>query len=84
MLPFEPRLTVGHDPTEENRNQACVERGPLVYCLESADLLPDVSLPEVTLPVKPSFREAMVNMDGLHIPAPETAAATLWKRRGSC
>lgn len=79
MLPFEPRLTAGHDPIEENRNQACVERGPLVYCLESAVLLPDVPLP-----VKPSFREAMVNMDGLHIPAPETAAATLWKRRGSC
>lgn len=31
------RLTVSHPMVEENSNQAAVERGPLVYCVESLD-----------------------------------------------
>jgi DUF1680 family protein len=33
-----PRLTVTHAMVEENTNQAAVEKGPLVYCIESADV----------------------------------------------
>jgi hypothetical protein len=36
-LDMTPRLTVAHPMVEEDEGQACVERGPLVYCLESAD-----------------------------------------------
>ena len=31
------RLTAANPLVEENRGRACVERGPLVYCLEEAD-----------------------------------------------
>ncbi len=31
------RYTVGHDRIEECRGRVCVERGPLVYCMEQGD-----------------------------------------------
>jgi DUF1680 family protein len=39
-LDMTPRLTIGHPMIEETAGQVAVEKGPLVYCLES----PDVSL----------------------------------------
>lgn len=36
-LDMSPRLTVAHPMVEEDEGQACMERGPLVYCVESAD-----------------------------------------------
>jgi len=41
-LPMPVRLMEAHPLVEEDRNQVAVMRGPLVYCLESADL-PDSS-----------------------------------------
>ncbi len=32
------RLTISHAMVEENSNQAALEKGPLVYCIESADV----------------------------------------------
>ena len=44
------RYTVGHDRIEECRARVCVERGPLVYCMEKEDVkgaeLKDIYLPE--------------------------------------
>lgn len=37
-LPMNPRLVLSHHLVEETRNQAAILRGPIVYCLESADL----------------------------------------------
>ena len=37
-LPMEVRLTAANDLVEEDRGKAAVERGPLVYCMEAADL----------------------------------------------
>jgi hypothetical protein len=39
-----------HPLVEETRNQVCVKRGPLVYCLESPDLPPGVRVADVVLP----------------------------------
>jgi DUF1680 family protein len=43
------RYTVGHDRIEECRGRVCLERGPLVYCMEEGDAgnteLKDVYLP---------------------------------------
>jgi len=43
------RFTVSHPKVEENTNQIAVERGPLVYCMESPDTtagtLDDIMLP---------------------------------------
>lgn len=37
-LPMRVRYTASHDMVEEDRGKAAVERGPLVYCVETADL----------------------------------------------
>lgn len=37
ILDMPVRLTIAHPMVEETANQAAVERGPLVYCLESVD-----------------------------------------------
>lgn len=49
-LPLRPRLTVAHRLVEEASGQTCVVRGPVVYCLESADLPDDVGITEVAIP----------------------------------
>lgn len=48
-LPLEPRLMEAHPLVEEDRNQAAVMRGPIVYCLESTDLPAGVPLQDVRL-----------------------------------
>ena len=50
-LEMEPRLIEANPLVEETLNQVAVQRGPVVYCLESADLprgtrVMDVRLPE--------------------------------------
>ena len=70
-LPFAARLTVGHDMIEEARNQACVEVGPLVYCLESAGLPKGVELTDVLLPLNPGFAVTEQVVDGRTVPAVE-------------
>ncbi len=59
-----PRLVEAHPLVEEARNQVAVERGPLVYCLESTDLprgtrLLDMALPR-TIDLKPRHDPALL------------------------
>lgn len=54
VLDMPARLTVAHPLVEENTNQAAVERGPLVYCIESVDV-ETASLDGLLLPVNASF-----------------------------
>ena len=68
-LPFAPRLTVGHDLIEESRNQAAVEVGPLVYCLETAGLPEGVALPDVLIPANAAFAPVEAQIDGRAVPA---------------
>jgi uncharacterized protein len=49
-LPMEPRLTLANELVEETRNQVAICRGPIVYCLESADLPEGVSLDDIVVP----------------------------------
>ncbi len=51
-LPMKPRIIKAHPKAEEIRNHIAVMRGPLVYCLESADLPSDVSIFEVFAPTE--------------------------------
>lgn len=71
-LHMQPRLTVGHGLIEEDRNQACVEVGPLVYCIETADVPSAVRLHDLLLPLSPDFHRTQVEIDGRSIPALET------------
>jgi len=49
-LPMEVRLIKAHPRVEEVRNHVAVMRGPVVYCLESADLPDGVEVDEVCIP----------------------------------
>jgi DUF1680 family protein len=58
-LPMRVRLLQAHPLVEEARNQVAVQRGPLVYCLESTDLDKGVTVSDVRIPrrieLKPRF-----------------------------
>jgi DUF1680 family protein len=49
-LPMPVRLMQAHPLVEETRNQVAVQRGPIVYCLESTDLAGDVRVADVQIP----------------------------------
>jgi DUF1680 family protein len=49
-LPLKARLIEANPLVEEARNQVAVQRGPLVYCLESPDLPKGVGIQSVSLP----------------------------------
>jgi len=63
-LPMAARLVQAHPLVEEARGQVAVQRGPLVYCLESTDLERGVRLLDVALPrgveLKPRFDAALL------------------------
>jgi DUF1680 family protein len=49
-FPMEIRLVQSHPLVEENRNHVAVMRGPVVYCLEDADLPEGVKATEINFP----------------------------------
>ena len=49
-LPLHAELVTAHPRLEQDRNQAAVVRGPVVYCLEAVDLSAGVPLDEIHLP----------------------------------
>lgn len=49
-MPMDIRLIEGHPRIEEIRNQAAIQRGPLVYCIESPDLPDGTGILDVYLP----------------------------------
>jgi DUF1680 family protein len=54
-LPMPVRLIEANPLVEETRGQVAVVRGPIVYCLESADLPPTVKLLDVSLGADVTF-----------------------------
>jgi uncharacterized protein len=49
-LPMPVRLMEANPLVEEDINQVAVQRGPIVYCLESPDLPPGVDISDVRIP----------------------------------
>ncbi len=49
-LPLRVRLLQAHPLVEEARNQVAIQRGPVVYCLESVDLPEGVRVLDVAIP----------------------------------
>jgi uncharacterized protein len=49
-LPMPPRLMEANPLVEEDLNQVAIQRGPIVYCLESPDLPPGVKISDVKIP----------------------------------
>ena len=49
-LPMPPRLMESNPYVEETLNQVAIQRGPIVYCLESMDLPRGVRLTDIAIP----------------------------------
>jgi DUF1680 family protein len=49
QMPMPARLIEANPLVEETRNQVAIQRGPIVYCLESPDLPKDVRVQEVAI-----------------------------------
>lgn len=62
------RLTVAHPFVEEDCNQVAVERGPLVYCMESADTSLD-SLDQVLIDPESELVPGSATIDGVEVVA---------------
>ncbi|MBA3528404.1 MAG: glycoside hydrolase family 127 protein [Propionibacteriaceae bacterium] len=58
-LPMEPRLTVTHPAADALRGTVAIERGPVVYCLESPDQPDGTSLNHVALLVDEPLTEEL-------------------------
>ena len=58
-LPMAVRLTVAHPSVDAVRGTVAIERGPLVYCLESPDQTAGVDLNHVELLVDQPFTEEL-------------------------
>jgi DUF1680 family protein len=67
-MPMPVRLTVAHPSVDALRGTVAIERGPLVYCLESPDQDADVDLNRVELAADEPLRE-QVRADFLGEPA---------------
>lgn len=70
------RLTAAHSYLEENINQVAVERGPLLYCLETPDA-PVEELGDLLLPYNAEFKETSYVIDGKEMVALETEGCVL-------
>ena len=69
-LDMEPRLVRANGMVEEDRNQAAAERGPLVYCVESADIpQPCAELEDLLMPLSPGFTAADEEICGCRVKA---------------
>ncbi|KAA9089565.1 glycoside hydrolase family 127 protein [Microbacterium radiodurans] len=77
VLPLPVRMLRGHRLAEELTNQVAVQRGPLVYCLESADLPDDVRLEQAALRRGAALRPVEAEIDGTRVVALETKVAVL-------
>jgi uncharacterized protein len=52
QLPTPARLIEAHPNVEETRNQVAIQRGPIVYCLESPDLAGGIRIQDVVVPAE--------------------------------
>jgi DUF1680 family protein len=73
-LDMTPRVTIPDPRIDAVRGCVALERGPLVYCLETADLPPGVALEEVRLdgdvrPAPIERSDLATNVVGLAVPA---------------
>ena len=81
-MPMRTRLVEANPLVEESRGQVAVQRGPVVYCLESNDLN-GVSIDDIAIPLDAKFTPVDMTIDGSHIKALEgeviNRAEASWK-----
>lgn len=69
-MPMRTRLVEANPLVEESRGQVAVQRGPIVYCLESNDLN-GVSIDDIAIPLDAKFSPVDMTIDGSRIKALE-------------
>ncbi len=74
LLPMSPKLIEANPLVEETRNQVVVQRGPVVYCLESVDLPIGSSLSDITIPSEIQLEPVTVDIANSKILALEGEA----------
>ncbi len=62
-LPMPVRLLESNPLVEETRNQVAVKRGPVVYCIESADLPKGQKVFNIAMPAQNNLKPEMINID---------------------
>ena len=73
-LNMKVRLMEANPLVEEAKNQVCVMRGPLVYCLEGQDIEETYHINELSLPANIEFKEKRVTIAGHEVIALEGEA----------
>lgn len=73
-MEMKPRLLEANPLVEEVRNQVAVKRGPVVYCLESADLPDGVKIDDVLIPADIKLSAVKTQIDGFPVMALEGEA----------
>ncbi|MEH3089362.1 MAG: glycoside hydrolase family 127 protein [Microbacterium arborescens] len=76
-LPMPVRMLRGHRLAEELTNQVAVQRGPVVYCLESADLPEGVLLEQAALRRGAELLPVETDIDDFRLVALEAQLAVL-------
>lgn len=83
-LPMRPRLLQAHPLVEEARNQVAVQRGPVVYCLESCDLETGFAVSDMVIPrgieFKPRFEAKLLGGITILEGQAEARAEQPWSR----
>lgn len=69
-MPMRTRLVEANPLVEESRGQVAVQRGPIVYCLESTDL-GGLSIDDIAIPLDAKFTPVDMTIDGSKIKALE-------------
>ncbi len=83
-IPMKVRFIESNPLVEELRNQVAVQRGPLVYCLESPDLPPGIRVSEVAVSTAQKLKPVPVTIAGSRMLALEGKAFCLqgdWKNK---
>jgi len=73
-LPMVPRLMTAHPNAEQLRNQVAVMRGPILYCIESADLPEGTQFDNVYLPSDIKLKPVHTRIRSVDIVALEGSA----------
>ncbi len=76
-LPMPARIVRGHRLAEEIANQVAVQRGPVVYCLESHELPDGVRLEQIALPRGAQPHPVQMTIGAEQVTALETEVAIL-------
>lgn len=77
ILPMESRLVEANPLVEEAHNQVAVKRGPVVYCIESADLPPDHRIFDYVLSAGSQFTPRSITISGNRLVALEGNAEVI-------